>query len=173
MSEGSIGRSALRLAGQVLAYAAFVGAVAYLSAAPAYEHLPQGQALIRLSISHPGQIVGECRRLTAAELARLAPNMRQSEICPRERSPLHVRVEVDNRPLYDEILAPKGLKRDGTASTYRAFAIAAGAHRVRALVSDSTRIAGFNYEREAELSFEPGQALTIDFNATKGGVLFL
>lgn len=173
MAEAPAARTPLRWAGQALAYGLFVGALAYLSAAPAYRHLPPGQAQIRLSINHAGQIVGECRKLMTSELARLAPNMRQSEICPRERSPLRVRVEIDDRLLYDEVLAPKGLSRDGTASTYRTFPITAGTHRVRALVSDTTRIAGFNYERTAEVRFEPGQALTIDFSAAKGGVLLL
>jgi len=31
----------------------------------------------------------------------------------------------------------------------------------------------FNYERAAEVRLEPGQLLTIDFSAAKGGVLFL
>lgn len=99
--------------------------------------------------------------------------MRQSEVCPRERSPLRVRVEVDDQLLYEETLVPKGINRDGTASIYRTFPITVGAHRIHAMVSDTTRIAGFNYERSTEVNLKPGQALTIDFSAAKGGVLFL
>ena len=173
MADARSGWTAGRLAGQVLAYGLFAGGVAYLSASPVYEHLPPGQALLRLSISHPGQLVGECRRLTTQEVARLPPNMRQIEICPRERSPLRVRVELDGAPLYDEVLEPKGLTRDGAASAYRTFPVSAGAHRIRALIRDTVRIQGFNYERAAEVELRPGQVLTIDFSAAKGGVLFL
>jgi hypothetical protein len=173
MAEARNGWTAGRLAGRALAYALFAGGVAYLSASPVYEHLPPGQALVRLSISHPGQLIGECRRLTATELARLPPNMRQAQVCPRERSPLRVRVELDGAPLYDEVLEPKGLTRDGAASAYKTFPVSAGDHRIRVLLRDTTRIQGFNYERAAEVELRPGQVLTIDFNAARGGVLFL
>ncbi len=173
MADPSRIRTGRRLAAQALAYGLFAGGIVYFSASPAYHHLPAGRALLRLSISHAGQLVGECRKPTPEELARLPPNMRQPEICPRQRSPLRVRVELDGAPIYDEVLAPKGFSRDGTASAYRTFPIAAGTHRIRALVRDTVRIQGFNYERAASVDLAPGQALTIDFSVAKGGVLFL
>jgi hypothetical protein len=166
-------RTSRHLLAQALAYGLFAGVVVYFSAAPVYQHLPPGQALLRLSISHPGQFIGECRKLTSAEISRLPANMRQVEICPRQRSPLRVRVELDGTPLYDEVLQPKGLSRDGTASTYHTFPVAAGSHRIRALVNDTVRIQGFNYEHAASVDLAPGRVLTIDFSTAKGGVLFL
>ena len=35
---------------------------------------------------------------SAEELAKLAPNMRVAQVCPRERSPVAVEVEMDGKP---------------------------------------------------------------------------
>ena len=37
---------------------------------------------------------------------------------------------------------------------------------------DSRRSEGFDYEREAEITLEPGQSFVVDFRAEMGGFLF-
>jgi hypothetical protein len=54
----------------------------------AYRHLASDQALIKLSFTRVGKPVGDCRKLSAEELAKLPPNMRAPTVCPRERSPV-------------------------------------------------------------------------------------
>ncbi len=167
MSSGSF----VRFGGQAVLYALFAGFVGYFSTAPAYRHLEEGQGLLRLSFSHPGQFVADCRARTPEELAKLPPQLRAQQDCPRERSPVRVRVELDGAPLYDESFAPAGLRRDGAASGYRRLPIAAGEHQLRVQVNDDQRIQGFTHEREQAVTVRPGQVVLIDFAGEQGGVL--
>ena len=161
----------LRYAGQAALYALFAAAVGYLSTSPRYRHLQPDQALLRLSFSHSGKLKADCRRRTPEELAKLPANMRAPLDCPRERSPVIVRVELDGAELYHETFAPSGLSRDGASTGYRRLPIAAGRHQVRVQFNDDARVSGFNYERDRTVHAAPGQVVLIDFAAERGGVL--
>lgn len=161
----------VRIGGQAFLYALFAGFVGWFSTSPAYHHLGDDQALLRLSFKHPGQYVSDCRARSAEELAKLPPQLRAQMDCPRERSPVRVRVQLDGAPLYDEVFQPAGLRRDGAASGYRRLPIAAGEHSLVVQVNDDARIQGFNHEREARVQVRPGQVVLIDFVADKGGVV--
>ncbi len=160
----------LRWTGQVLLYALFALFIGYFATQPRYRQLGSDEALLRLSFTHPGQIIADCRERSAEELAKMPANMRQAQDCPRERSPVRVRVELDGAPLYDEVFTPAGLKRDGAAAGYRRLAIAAGEHRIKVQFNDDARINGFNYERSQTVHPVPGQVVLIDFSAEHGGI---
>ena len=162
----------MQYSGQALFYGLFVAFIGYFSVAPAYVHFPSDQALIKVSFSHAGQPVEECRVRTAAELEKLPPNMRVPTQCGRERSPVTFDLELDGKPLYRATLAPGGLSRDGVSTVYRRFAIAAGRHRLRARLKDSARLPDFNYIKVADVTVVPGQVLVVDFNARAGGFVF-
>ena len=161
----------LRCAGQAALYALFVAALGYFSTSPRYQHLQPDQALLRLSFSHSGKLKADCRRRTPDELAKLPANMRAPLDCPRERSPVIVRVELDGAELVHESFAPSGLSRDGASTGYRRVPIAAGRHRVRAQFNDDARASGFNYEGDRVIDAAAGQVVLIDFAAERGGVL--
>ncbi|HJV79632.1 hypothetical protein [Noviherbaspirillum sp.] len=152
-------------------FAVFMLGVGYLSSAPAYRHLGSNEALIRLSISHTGQLVGDCRDRSAAELSKLSRNMRAAQVCPRERSPVTIEVEFDGKPLYREVLPASGLSHDGASSVYRRFTTPAGEHRITVRLNDSVRVKGFNYQRSEVVQLHPAQVLVIDFNHEQGGVI--
>lgn len=160
-----------RYFGQGILYALFALLLGYFSTSPRYRNLEPDQALLRLSFTHPGKIVSDCRRRTTEELAKIPANMRQSMDCPRERSPVRVRVELDGAPLYDDAFAPAGLKRDGASAAYRRLPIAAGEHRLRVQFNDDARVAGFNFERSEVVHALPGQVVLIDFIEDQGGIL--
>ena len=160
----------LRWSGQAVLYALFAAFIGYFATQPRYRQLGSDEALLRLSFTHPGQIIADCRERSGEELARMPANMRQAQDCPRERSPVHVRVELDGEPLYDEVFTPAGLKRDGAAAGYRRLAIAAGEHRLKVQFNDDVRISGFNYERSQTVNAVPGQVVLIDFSAEHGGI---
>ncbi len=160
-----------RYAAQAAVYAAFAAFIGYFSSSPHYQHLKPDEALLRLSFSHPGRIVADCRERTAAELAKLPANMRAQLDCPRERSPVTVRLVLDGRTLYDESFAPSGLSRDGAASGYRRLPISAGRHRIRVEFKDDVRATGFTYEREQTIDAAPGQIVLVDFAPERGGVI--
>lgn len=158
-------------AGQALAYAAFIAAVGYFSTSPPYRYLAPDEGLLRLSFKHAGQVRSECRQRSAEELAKLQPQFRTATECPRERSPVRVRVEMDDRTLVDETFPAAGLARDGAASAYRRVPIAAGTHTLRVQFNDDVRAPGFTHAGEARVEVKPGQVVLIDFRPDQGGVI--
>lgn len=164
-------KTALRFLAQALLYVPFMALIGYFSTSPPYQHLAPDQALIRLSLAHAAQRIGECRERTPEELAKLSPNMRAPLVCPRERAPLSIELEIDGKLLYRATVPPSGFARDGAATVYRRIPVAAGSHRIAVRLND--RVApGFNYEREAMLELKAGRVLVIDFNAAHDGFLF-
>ncbi len=162
-----------RLLGQLLCFAAFALAVGVLSIHPRYRVVPPGEGVLRLSIAAPGRILGECRRLTPAELAARAPNMRVEVECPRGRSSLRVRMEVDGETLYEAVLPPGGIARDGNATAYGLFPLGEGRHELLVQVNDDERIKGYTFERRVTIELDPGRVVTVDFQRERGGVLIL
>jgi hypothetical protein len=162
----------MQYSGQALFYGLFVAFIGYFSVAPAYVHFPSDQALIKVSFSHAGQPLEECRVRTAEELEKLPPNMRLPTQCGRERSPVTFELELDGKPVYRAELPPRGLSRDGASTVYQRFPVPAGQHRLRARLKDSVRVPDFNYTKEADVTVAPGQVFVVDFNARAGGFVF-
>ena len=161
---------ALRYALQAVLYAAFAATLGYFSTSPSFETLAPGHALIRVSLNHAGERKAACRTRTPEELAKLAPNMRAAEDCPRERASVLVKVELDGNVVADIVATPAGLARDGVSVAYRRIPVTAGTHRLRVALADDA--AGtFDRVRESEVHLEPGRVLVIDFEPGKGGVV--
>ncbi len=156
--------------GQALLYGLFALIIGYFSSSPPYRHLPADQALIKLSFSHEGTLVSECRPRTAEELAKLAPNMRAPMDCPRGRSPVTVEIDLDGVPAYRHVAAPSGLSKDGASTVYHRIPVPSGEHRLAIRLNDDARAAGFNYRREETVNLKPGRVLVIDFNREAGGI---
>jgi hypothetical protein len=161
----------LRLFGQLLAYAAFAAAIGVFATWPPYALLGPNEALLRLSFSHPGKISTECRRRTPEELAKMQPQMRTPLDCQRERSPVAVRVVLDDQVLVDRSYAPAGLSRDGASSGYWRTTIGAGSHQLAVTLRDDVRPDAPVYRRDARLEVKPGQIVLIDFKPEQGGVV--
>jgi len=160
-----------RLLVQGLAYAAFAAVLAAFSAWPPYRPLPDGEALVRLSMSVSGSLVGDCRIVTAPELSRLPPNMRSTEVCPRERAPVRFELAIDGRTQVDETVGPRGIARDGAAVIYRRIPLTAGEHRIAVRVDPDAGRPGVVHEMDRTLTLAPGALLTIDFDRNRGGVV--
>ncbi|MBI2311698.1 MAG: hypothetical protein HYU77_04250 [Betaproteobacteria bacterium] len=163
--------SPVRFVAQLFLYVPLMVLIGYFSTLPVFVHLPQGQALIRLTFSVAGQRLQECRERSPEELAKLAPNMRAAMDCPRERAPVTVELEMDGKPLYHVVVPPKGLKNDLPSTVYRRLAVLEGSHHFVARLRD--RAAGeFNYVQEKTLELRSGDSLVIDFNPAQGGFIF-
>ncbi len=156
---------------QGVCYAAFMAVVGYFSTSPPYVHLPEGKALVKLSIQHAGQRRQECRERTAEELAKLAPNMRAATVCPRERAPVTVEIEIDGRPVFAVTAPPSGFAKDGASSIYRRVAVPAGEHRVVARMRDAAT-GDFSFVADRTVQLGPGRVLVLDFDANRGGWIF-
>ncbi len=158
--------------GQGLLYGAFALFVGTFSQWPTYHPLDAGQALIKVSFVHSGKPVGDCRPLSAAESAKLPPNMRAPLVCPRERSPVAVEVDIGGTPALRRALAPSGLSKDGASAIYERLVVPAGEQRIAVRLNDDARKGGFTHERQAIVNLKPAQVLVIDFDAEKGGITF-
>jgi len=156
---------------QVIAYAAFAGVIGYFSTAPAYRQLADNEAVVKLSFSHSAQLKQACRERSEAELAKLAPNMRNKLDCPRERANVAVELDMDDKPLYRIDTPPSGLRKDGAATVYRRLAIPAGRHHFRASLADGPD-GQFIHHHEASIDLAPGQVLIVDFLTGSGGFVF-
>ena len=91
--------------------------------------------------------------------------MRSPTLCPRERAPLLVELDVDGRLAHRQLARPSGLSRDGSASLYLRQPVLAGSHLLAVRLRDSARSAGFDYQRQARVELRPGQILVIDFDS--------
>lgn len=161
----------LRVVLQLLLYVPLMVLIGFFSAKPQFRQLADDEALVRLSFVHAAQLKEPCRERSAAELAKLAPNMRAALDCPRERSPVLVELELDGRVVLRRELQPSGLKRDGNAAVYHRLPVPAGTHRIVARLRDRPD-GEFNYVREATLELSPGSAVVIDFVEAQGGFVF-
>lgn len=162
--------TAMMWLGQVLLYALFAVVIGVFSRWPSYQALAPDQAMIKLSFSHHGKPVSECRQASAAELAKLPPNMRAPVRCPRERSPVKIELDVDGVASYRHVAVPSGLSRDGASAVYHRLQVPAGSHRIAVRLNDDARTPGFAHVREATVVLKPTQILVIDFDAEKGGI---
>lgn len=161
----------LRFFGQVLIMVAFLGVIGYFSTAPAYVTLEPGQALLKLSFTHAGERKGGCRKRTPEELAKLPPNMRAQMDCPRERVPVVVELELDGKLLDREVVPPRGIKKDFSATVYQRYVIPTGKHRITARLRDREGD-DFNYRTETDVEIVQGQVVVLDFKPIEGGFIF-
>ena len=163
---------ALRIAAQLALYAPLLALIAYFSTSPRFAVVGPDEALVRVSFIHATQRKAACRERSPEELAKLAPNMRASLDCPRERSPLLIELELDGRVVLRREVQPSGLRRDGNAVVYQRLALPAGRHRIVARLRDRAE-GDFTYVREETVEIAGGRVLIIDFNAARGGFAFL
>lgn len=162
----------MALLGQVLLYVVFAVLIGVFSRWPLYRPLAPDQAMIKLSFTHHGKPVSECRQASAAELAKLPPNMRAPMRCPRERSPVRVELDIDGVAAYRHEAMPSGLSKDGPSAVYHRLQLPAGSHRIAVRMNDDARKPEFTHAREASVTLKPAQILVIDFDGEKGGVTF-
>jgi hypothetical protein len=163
--------AAARLIGQAIAYLAFVVLIG-LGTTLTYRHFPVDKAVIKLSFTHGAARPTDCRRRSAEELAKLAPNMRQPTDCARGRLAVFAELVVDGQTVLSEALPPTGLAHDGPSRVYRSFVVAPGRHRLAIRLRDTARDSGFDYSREATVDLVPQQNFVIDFRPEGNGFIF-
>lgn len=164
-------KAALRIAAQAALYLPLMVLIGVFSTWPRFQVIAPGEALVRVSMAHAGARKAACRTRSAAELAKLAPNMRNPQDCPRERAALLVELEIDGVLTWRTEAKPAGLQRDGASTVYHRMTIPAGRHRIVARLRDTAE-GPFNHVREATLDLPAGAALLIDFAPEKGGLQF-
>ncbi len=144
--------------------------VAWLSASPTWQTVPENMALLRLSFTHSGDRSASCRNRTPEELAKLPPNMRATQVCDRRRPPIYVELEVDDTLIYAAESTPSGLAGSGPSRLYERFLLPAGVHVLRVRMRDSPASEVFGYEATRKVDLKPGQSFVIDFRKDSGFV---
>ncbi len=162
----------LRPIGQALTYAIFMALVGHFASAPAYSPIDPREAVVKLSVGHAGRHKYKCHQMTPEELAKLPPNMRWQEQCPRERLPVRVQMTLDGKVMFDKSVRPSGIWHDGPSYVYRTFTVKPGRHHLVVGLRDSARPEGFDYERSADIDLVAGRYFVVDFSSDAGGFIF-
>ncbi|WP_249151892.1 hypothetical protein [Bradyrhizobium liaoningense] len=162
----------LRTAGQFVAIVALFAGVAMLSSWPRWRQIPQDSGVMMLTFVHGADRKGECRRLSPEEIAKLPPNMRRVQDCPRIRRSIYVELDVDGRNVYRADLPPTGIAGDGPSRVYQRFVLRAGKYDVAVRMRDTARADGFDHERKETVAFAPSQLLVIDYRPENGEFIF-
>jgi ferredoxin/coenzyme F420-reducing hydrogenase delta subunit len=161
----------VRWAGQGVVLGTLAVATGAFASWPQWRQLAPDEAVLRLSFSHAARPKVECKALTIDELAELKPNMRRQVDCPRERWPVIVELERDGRLLYRGSHEPAGLWSDGPSTVFQGFKVPAGDQTLTVRLRDSGRREGFDFERTARVSLEPGQNLVVQFRTGEGFII--
>ena len=125
-----------------------------------------------LTFVHGADRRGECRRLSPEEIAKLPPNMRRVQDCPRGRRPIYVELDLDGRNIYRASLPPTGIAGDGPSRVYQRFVLPARTYDVAVRMRDSARQDGFDHERRDRIAMAPDQLFVIDYRPESGEFIF-
>jgi len=161
----------LRYPLQALNYSLFMLLVWYFSAAPPYTRLQPDQAVITLAFAHAGERLEKCHKLSQEELSRLAPNMRAPMDCPRERSPVTVKLLLDGKLFLEEVARAPGLYHDLGVDIYRSAKVPVGTHTLDVQMDDNVRVEGPTYTHQQTVTLKPAQLLVVDFNSETGSFI--
>jgi hypothetical protein len=161
----------LRIAGQFAVILALFSAVSVLASWPPYRQIPEGHAVVMLSFVYGADRRLECRKLTSAEVAKLPPNMRRVQECPRGRRSIGVELDLDGRTIFQASLPPTGIAGDGPSKVYERFLLPAGEHDIAVRMRDTARVDGFDHAHKERVALTAGQMLVIDFRS-EGGFVF-
>ena len=127
--------------------------------------------MLTLSFGHGADRKAACRPATPEELAALPPNMRRKEICPRERPPIRVELDIDGRAAFRADVPPSGIAGDGPSRVHESFTLPAGAHAIAVRMSDRPGD-GFTWQSSRTVEFAAADHRVIDFRSEAGGFVF-
>jgi len=161
----------LRYTLQLIYFTLFMGVVWYFSIKPPYHQLDDHQSVITLSFIHSTKIREACRKLTQEELMKLAPNMRLQLDCPRERSPLTLKVYLDDALITQATVNPPGFHNDQVVNFFRRVKVKSGEHRLRIWMNDDINVSGATHQYAQAVTLKPEQQLLIDFDAGSGNFI--
>lgn len=153
-------------------FTVFAVIIGMFSNTPSYRHLSEENAVIKLSVSHPGEHKEACVKRSKADLAKLAPNMRAAMKCSRERWPVLIELEIDGQMVFKGERKPAGLSGDMSSSFYESFTVSSGEHLISVRINDDRSKDGFTKSLSKTLTLSPAQNLAIGFNEDGSGFYF-
>lgn len=151
--------------------ALFIAAAVGLSDWPRHRSVPEGHGVVTLSFSHGADRRAACRPATEEELAKMPPNMRRTEICPRSRPPIAVEFEIDGSQVFAAEVPPSGIASDGPSRVHRNFELPAGTYELIVRMRDRPGDA-FDWEGRKTVDLKPADHRVVDFRVDGGGFVF-
>ena len=85
-------------------------------------------------------------------------------ICPRERSPVSVRLSLGDRVVMSEMVLPVGYHNDGVSALYRNFQFESGKVHVTLVINDSEGDERSTYTYEREINIKPSESVALEFS---------
>lgn len=146
-------------------------AVASFSDWPRHRSVPEGMGVVSLSFGHGADRRAACRPATEEELAKMPPNMRRTEICPRARPAIAIEFEIDGTLVFAAEVPPSGIAGDGPSRVHRDFELPAGSHELVVRMRDRPGDV-FDWEGRKTVEIKPADHRVIDFRADGGGFVF-
>lgn len=162
----------LRVAGQFVVILALFSAVAAFANWPVYRQIPENSAIVTLTFVHGADRKAECRKLSPEEIAKLAPNMRRTQDCPRARRPIYVELDLSGRSVFRATLPPSGIAGDGPSRVYQRFVVPAGQYEIAVRMRDTARTEGFDHQRSEAVTLAANQMFVVDFRSDSGEFVF-
>ena len=148
-----------------------VAGVAAFSDWPRHRSIAPGMGVVTLSFSHGADRRAACRPATADELAKMAPNMRRTEICPRARPSIAVEFEIDGEKVFAAEVPPSGIAGDGPSRVHRDFELPAGSYQLVVRMRDRPG-EDFGWQAEKTVELKPADHRVVDFRPGAGGFVF-
>ena len=158
--------------GRFLAILSLFAAVAWLSNRPDYRQIPAGSGVMMLTFVHSTDRRSECRKLSPEEIAKLPPNMRRTQDCPRGRRPVYVELDINGNTVYRASLPPSGIAGDGPSRAYQRIVLPAAQYDIAVRMRDTPRSDGFDHERRELVQLAENQMIIIDYRPESGDFIF-
>ncbi len=160
-------RTPLRQAAAAIVLAALLSAVTFVGSSLPYRtpHSPGPELVV--SFSHSGALL-ETRKLSTEELAKRLPHMRAQVNVTRQRVPVRLRVQVDDKVVFDQSFQPKGLSKDGPSIALVRLAMTAGQYPVRVEMADTADADLWTKQWSETVRFETNRIRVVLFD-TKAG----
>lgn len=144
--------------------------ILFLSDMPIYPFYNKGMSLIKFTFKYSGKHKTEQRELTERETKDILMHMRRTNspfskirmVGKRERLPIYVELELDNRNILSKTYYPAGLRKDIPTFAYEEFPVPAGVHYIKVKMRDSKETNQFDYFIEKEVEVMPERTLVLD-----------
>ena len=85
---------------------------------------------------------------------------------------IRLEVDLDGTPVFQTLMHPTGLYKDGVSTVYKRFEVNAGSHLLTVRMDEDLNRPGFDFVKEERITLAPAQVLVVDFNPDRGGLFF-
>jgi coenzyme F420-reducing hydrogenase delta subunit/ferredoxin len=149
---------------------AAVFSILFFSEMPKYPFYNKNMSLIKFTFKYSGKHKIEQRELTESETKDILRHMRRTNspfpqirmVGKRERLPLYVELELDDRKILSKTYYPAGLRKDIPTFAYEEIEVSPGRHYIKIKMRDSKDTSQFNYFIEKEIDVMPERTFVLD-----------